>query len=194
MADSLPVPVPDGRDGDVTSSLSGLVLDSGASRAKEGRRPTVVADSWEDEEAWDPYDEDKDEEATTPKPPSPPPPTPAFPSEDALGASASSSSSSSTSLSSAAAAAAFWWEPETQPGPEAEADSSSARRPDKTDAVARRMIAAGLGIKAPKQSEDQKAYQKALLHQEKKRRELEKEEERRRREDAERAKAAVWND
>ncbi|PHH72723.1 hypothetical protein CDD82_5834 [Ophiocordyceps australis] len=69
-----------------------------------------------------------------------------------------------------------------------------SKRPEKTDAVARRMIAAGLGIKAPKQTEEQKAYQKAVREQEKKRRDRERAEEQKNREEAERAKAAMWND
>jgi len=56
------------------------------------------------------------------------------------------------------------------------------------------MIAAGLGLKVPKQTEDQRAYQKSIREQEKKRREQEKGEEERRRELAERARAAVWDD
>ncbi|PHH65816.1 hypothetical protein CDD81_1185 [Ophiocordyceps australis] len=69
-----------------------------------------------------------------------------------------------------------------------------SKRPEKTDAVARRMIAAGLGIKAPKQTEEQKAYQKAVREQEKKRRDRERAEEQKRRQETERAKAAMWND
>jgi hypothetical protein len=56
------------------------------------------------------------------------------------------------------------------------------------------MIAAGLGLKAPKQTEEQKAYQKSIREQERKRKEQEREEEKRRQEDSEKAKAAVWDD
>ena len=73
-------------------------------------------------------------------------------------------------------------------------DPRRPSRPEKTDAVARRMIAAGLGIKAPKQTEEQKAYQKAMKDQEKKRRELEKAAEQKKRDDAEKAKTAIWDD
>ncbi|RFU73157.1 hypothetical protein TARUN_9096, partial [Trichoderma arundinaceum] len=69
-----------------------------------------------------------------------------------------------------------------------------AKRPEKTDAVARRMIAAGLGLKAPKQTDEQRAYQRSIREQEKKKREVEKAEEERRREQTEKAKAAVWED
>ena len=60
--------------------------------------------------------------------------------------------------------------------------------------AARRMIAAGLGLKAPRQTEEQKAYQRSIREQERKRREQEREQEKRRQEEVERAKAAVWDD
>lgn len=68
------------------------------------------------------------------------------------------------------------------------------RRPEKTDAVARRMIAAGLGLKVPKQTEEQKEYQRSIREQERRRRDQERAEEKKRQEDAERAKAAIWDD
>ena len=58
----------------------------------------------------------------------------------------------------------------------------------------RRMIAAGLGLKAPKQTEEQRAYQKSIREQEKKRREQEREQEKKRQEEADKAKAAMWDD
>lgn len=69
-----------------------------------------------------------------------------------------------------------------------------ARRPEKTDAVARRLIAAGLGIKAPRQTEEQRAYQRSVREQEKKRREEAKAEEERKKAEEEKAKMAVWDD
>ncbi|KAK8105920.1 hypothetical protein PG999_009279 [Apiospora kogelbergensis] len=74
------------------------------------------------------------------------------------------------------------------------ASSSEPRRPEKTDAVARRMIASALGVKAPRATEEQRAYDRALREKERKRRELEKQEEQRRAEQAEKAKAAIWED
>jgi hypothetical protein len=56
------------------------------------------------------------------------------------------------------------------------------------------MIAAGLGLKAPKQTEEQRAYQRSVREQEKKRREQEKEEAKKRQADVEKAKAAIWDD
>ncbi|PHH72039.1 hypothetical protein CDD80_4816 [Ophiocordyceps camponoti-rufipedis] len=68
------------------------------------------------------------------------------------------------------------------------------RRPEKTDAVARRMIAAGLGLKAPKQTAEQSAYQKSIREQERKRRDQQRADEQKRKEEAEKAKAAIWDD
>lgn len=66
------------------------------------------------------------------------------------------------------------------------------KRPEKTDAVAKRMIAGALGIRAPKKTEEQKRYEQAIKESEKGRREREREEVRRREEAAERAKREIW--
>ena len=67
-------------------------------------------------------------------------------------------------------------------------------RPEKTDAVAKRMIAGALGVKAPKKTEEQKAYDRAIRENEIKRRNQEREAAARAKEEAERAKAAVWDE
>ena len=67
-------------------------------------------------------------------------------------------------------------------------------RPEKTDAVAKRMIAGALGVRAPKKTEEQKAYDRVVKEKEIKRRNAEKEAAARAKEEAERAKAAVWED
>ena len=72
--------------------------------------------------------------------------------------------------------------------------SAATKRPEKTDAVARRMIASALGVKVPKQTEEQKAYDRAMREKERRRREEERERERKREEEAARAKQAVWDD
>jgi hypothetical protein len=68
------------------------------------------------------------------------------------------------------------------------------RRPETTTATASRMIAAGLGVKAPKRTEEQREYDKAVREKERKRIEGEKKEAERRREEVSRARAAVWED
>ncbi|OAA74713.1 hypothetical protein LEL_08294 [Akanthomyces lecanii RCEF 1005] len=163
---------------EMSSRLSNLTLNknkpSSKSKAKE-----EVADSWEDEDI-----SDEPEEPTTPKAsasanaPVAPPPTPATPSFTRPPDN--------------------WGSPETFISPQSSSSSSAAardgRRPEKTDAVARRLIAAGLGLKAPKQTEEQRAYQKSVREQERKRRDEERAEQQRRAEAAERAKAAMWDD
>jgi hypothetical protein len=67
-------------------------------------------------------------------------------------------------------------------------------RPEKTDAVAKRMIAGALGVKGPKKTEEQRAYDKAIKEKEMKRRNQEKEAVARAKEEAEKAKAAIWDD
>lgn len=74
------------------------------------------------------------------------------------------------------------------------AGSGPIKRPEKTDAVARRMIAGALGLKAPKLTDEQKAYEKAMKEKERKRREEERAAEKKREAEAEKAKAAIWED
>jgi len=55
------------------------------------------------------------------------------------------------------------------------------------------MIAAGLGVKVPKRTEEQRAYDRAVKEQEIKRRNHEKAVEEKQKEEAERAKRAIWD-
>ena len=145
--------------------MSKLTISPPSAKAT-AKSKSPVADSWEDEDV-------SDEEPQTPKTPqvgtSAPPPTP-------INANYSHQSTSSYGSSRSGD------------------DSPAERRPEKTDAVARRMIAAGLGLKAPKQTEEQKAYQRSIREQEKKKREQEKADEARRQEEVVKAKAAIWED
>lgn len=68
------------------------------------------------------------------------------------------------------------------------------RRPEKSTATASRLIAAGLGMKAPKKSDEAKQYDRAIREQEIRRKNREKELQQREREADEKLKAAVWND
>ncbi|KAI5250390.1 hypothetical protein E4T47_01361 [Aureobasidium subglaciale] len=72
--------------------------------------------------------------------------------------------------------------------------ASSERRPEKTNAVAHRLIAGALGVKVPRRTEEQRAYDKAMREQEKKKRDLEREAKKKAEEDAVKAKAAIWDD
>jgi len=72
--------------------------------------------------------------------------------------------------------------------------TGSNTRPEKTDAVAKRLIAGALGVRAPKKTEEQRAYERAVKEKEVKRRNGEKEAKIRSEEEAKRAKAAAWDD
>ncbi|KAL2258061.1 hypothetical protein VTK26DRAFT_8776 [Humicola hyalothermophila] len=80
-----------------------------------------------------------------------------------------------------------------QTGNGRDSSSSSSRRPEKTDAVARRMIASALGMKAPRMTDEQRAYDRAVREKERKRREEEKERERKREEEIVKARQAIWD-
>lgn len=71
---------------------------------------------------------------------------------------------------------------------------SEDRRPEKTTAVASRLIAAGIGQKAPKRTKEQREYDQAVRLLEKKKRDAVKQEESDEKEASERAKKAIWDD
>lgn len=77
---------------------------------------------------------------------------------------------------------------------ERERRGDTDRRQDKTDAVAKRLIAGALGVKVPKKTEEQRAYERAVKEKEIKRRKEEKEMEERRKKEAEEMKKKVWDD
>lgn len=189
-----------GKD-DIASTISKLSIGSAkqATPSKKSKEP--VADSWEDEDVSDDEaeaaaeaededeDQDKDVDAGISTPsslatPAVPPPTPASPlGYESPHEWASLASQSQSPMATTASASG------TGSG-----SGTPARRPEKTDAVARRLIAAGLGIKAPRQTDEQRAYQRSVREQEKKKREEAKAEEERRRAETEKAKMAVWDD
>ncbi|CAD0113359.1 unnamed protein product [Aureobasidium uvarum] len=72
--------------------------------------------------------------------------------------------------------------------------TSSERRPEKTNAVAHRLIAGALGVKVPRRTEEQRAYDKSMREQEKRKRDQEREAKKKAEEDAAKAKAAIWDD
>ncbi|KAJ5731869.1 hypothetical protein N7493_003350 [Penicillium malachiteum] len=74
------------------------------------------------------------------------------------------------------------------------AASGSARRPEKQTAVASRLIAGALGIRAPKRTEEERAYDRAIKEQEIKRRNREREEAAKAKEKEEKLKMSVWTD
>ncbi|KAM3507281.1 hypothetical protein MY11210_007204 [Beauveria gryllotalpidicola] len=134
-----------------------------------------VADSWEDEDVSEP------DEPTTPKATSSTGPTPAAPP-------------SATSATPSFGPPDDGWVHQGGLPQSFSARDGGGRRPEKTDAVARRLISAGLGLKAPKQTDEQRAYQKSVREHERKRREQERAEQQQRADASERAKTAVWDD
>ncbi|KAL4969170.1 uncharacterized protein BDV14DRAFT_118861 [Aspergillus stella-maris] len=194
--------------GEKTSSIQDIArpklttsaINTGISSTKRSKK-TPVADSWEDEADED-DGSDIDNEPSTQGTTSPavtdslgtspavaegpldPPPTPISPqtSQPWVGTSggydprAGGQTSRSRSTSGAGVAA-----------------RDPNRRPEKQTAVAGRLIAGALGIRAPKRTEEQRAYDRAVKEQEIKRKNREKEEAARVREEEEKAKAAVWD-
>ena len=160
------------------STLNKLSINSQPAKAPAASKKKEVAESWEDEDSGD--DTDVPNSALQPNSfPSAPPPTPISPSISSsdrdtfvnpYGYGGGSSSSLSPSTTRAGA------------------------RPEKTDAVAKRLIAGALGVRPPKMTEEQRAYDRAVKEKEIKRRNLEKEAAAKAEEDAAKAKAAAWND
>ncbi|KAF2855853.1 hypothetical protein T440DRAFT_504406 [Plenodomus tracheiphilus IPT5] len=68
------------------------------------------------------------------------------------------------------------------------------KRPEKTTAVAGRLIAGALGVRAPKRTEEEREFDRVVREKERRRRAEEKEREAREAEERERRKKAVWDD
>jgi len=174
----------------ITSSLSGLTLKPSAPAGNKGakagtpKKPDPVADSWEDDSGSDtesPSGRDRGVDEMNAGTQAPPP-TPISPNYNTSG------SRPFPPITGASPTYPPGFDEDDAPG------SGPIKRPEKTDAVARRMIAGALGMRAPKQTEEQRAYDKALREKERKRREEEREQERRRQAEAEKAKQSVWDD
>ncbi|KAJ5816036.1 hypothetical protein N7447_008269 [Penicillium robsamsonii] len=75
----------------------------------------------------------------------------------------------------------------------ASAQGAPTRRPEKQTAVAERMIAGALGIRAPKRTEQQRAYDRSVKEQEIRRRNREREEKAKAKEEEEKMKASIWS-
>ncbi|KAL5356966.1 hypothetical protein BJX96DRAFT_172096 [Aspergillus floccosus] len=182
------------------SSLSDLSLSTKAA-IKDIPRPTprpipkkkapVVADSWEDEADTVSSSDELASSSNNPdialspsvtaEGPLDPPPTPISPQTSNPWAATPTYTSSGP----------------TSAAPSRASDSRSptpSRRPEKQTAVAGRMIAGALGLRAPKRTEEQRAYDRAVKEQEIKRRNREREEAAKAKEAEEQAKAAIWDE
>lgn len=175
----------------IASGLAELSLKPTAPASNKGAKTgastkaAVVADSWEDESGSDTESAPDrggrgadDGHAGTQAPP----PTPISPTYN---------TSSGRPFNPVADASATY-----PPGFDENdtAGSGAVKRPEKTDAVARRMIAGALGVRVPKQTEEQRAYEKAMREKERKQREEDRDKEKRRQAEVEKAKQAVWED
>lgn len=154
---------------------------------KSNKQKAEVADSWEDDLSVSGSDTETETEAsststTTAKigisspsskseGPLAPPPTPATDNGEFLPQ----------------------WNNSRAQGAAAPPRDSPRARPEKQTAVASRMIAGALGIRAPKRTEEQRAYDRAVKEKEMKRRNKAKEEAARAQEEEEKAKSAVWD-
>ncbi|KAK2799903.1 hypothetical protein FQN50_008296 [Emmonsiellopsis sp. PD_5] len=173
------------------SSLKNLTINTNTSTNKKKPAPkkkksSPVADSWEDESLSSASEnEDNDDDITPPASATVKSPTTS---------SAGTNAPPPTPVSPQTGPFLPRWE-DTNPNlPPSTASRSSApdRRPEKQTAVANRMIAGALGIRAPKRTEEQRAYDRAVREKEAKRLEREREVERERKRAEEKAKEAVW--
>lgn len=175
----------------VMESLSIDSLKIQPHQRSKGTQEAEVAESWEDEELDSGTETPTEAPGPSLKqinsnddPPGPPPPTPISPAQ-------------SNPL--------YDWSPAHQlgggrpqpvsgsgPGTPRSDSDSERKRPEKTTATAGRMIAASLGLKAPKKTEEQRQYERATKEQEIKRRNREKEMKEQESVDDEKAKAAMW--
>ena len=165
---------------EMESKLGCLSLDVGLDEGATAPKPkgkTALADSWDQESISDSDPETGDASSNhQPSVPNAPPPTPISPSLHPIWGSG----------------------PGTQNGGYMSASTrdrgqEEKRRPEKSTAAVGRLIAGALGVKAPKKTEEQKAYDRAIKEQEIKRKKREKAAEEREREEAERARSAVWD-
>lgn len=167
-------------------------LSSSLDKLQIGRQSKTVGpvDSWEDEEEGGTGSTTPVRPSSSSQYPGPPPPTPASPSF-----------SSQTTLKGFPFQTfppygmnGAYDSPERSAGPSPAGREGVEKRPEKTTAVATRLIAAGIGQKVPRRTKEQREYDQAMQLQGKKKRDLAKEEEERAKQEKERAKQAVWDD
>ncbi|KAL8787161.1 MAG: hypothetical protein Q9213_002377 [Squamulea squamosa] len=169
----------------IETSLKSLNI-SNQDRIQPNARP--VAESWEDENeeeeaAASPSSnssDDVDETATPRYVPSAPPPTPISPS--------------ARKGDTAWGDFPLTYSPQSSIGRSSPAQATPSHRPEKSTATAGRMIAGALGVKAPKRSEEAKAYERAVREKESKRIAREREERKEEEERRQQARRQVWED
>ncbi|KAJ9609959.1 hypothetical protein H2200_006289 [Cladophialophora chaetospira] len=177
------------------SKLSSLHIDLPSNpKAIPGKKRADVADSWEDDDPEETSNNQTpvDGLGSSLKPVKssdpalgPPPPTP-------ISAGGQYVDWSPAQVLGGGRPSTRPYTPPASSPPQTDSDKDR-RRPEKTTATASRMIAAGLGMKPQKKTEEQKQYDRAVREQEMRRRNREKEEVERQREADEKIKAAVWD-
>jgi len=167
----------------LSENMSDLQISAGGQGKSNKRKPKKeeVADSWEDEISSSGSSTETEEEVQpqpSTEPPSVPSPTPSSPAADSfpysnptIPAISSGNGVSSTTTRT------------TRPQP-------GDKRPEKSTVAASRLIASALGVRAPKMTQEQREYERAVREKEKRRREEEKEKAK----EEERKIAAVWED
>jgi hypothetical protein len=127
--------------------------------------------------------------------PSPPPPTPASPTVRTKATASNSPYHTQPPYGmngSVDGAATGAGRSSTPTGRSGAADPD--KRPEKTTSTAARLIAAGLGQRPPKRTEEERKYDQAMRVQEKKKRDAAKAEEQKKKDDLEKAKKSIWED
>ena len=158
------------------------VADSWEAELSGSDTETEDVDSGKSEAKGSPHDSLQPLSTSTSRdiPPNPPPPTPASPTQfeypDNVPYSLNSNLSDSGSRSSS------------------RGGGSLDKRPEKTTAVAGRRIAGALGVRAPKRTDEEREYDRAMREKERKRRNEEREREKKEAEEREARKKAVWDD
>lgn len=149
-------------------------------------------DSWEDEDAESTPIDERVQRLSPPAGdfPGAPPTSPASPS---VRTKATSSGSPWQTFPPYGLNGSFEAESENHSPPQS-TKADPERRPEKTTSVASRLIAAGIGAKLPKRTQEQREYDQAIKMQEKKKRDAAKEAELKIKRDTEKAKAAIWED
>jgi len=169
---------------ELESTLNKLSLASENNKTQTAltkNKKAPVAESWEDAELEDMGDDEVETPLTIQESreyPHAPPPTPISPASPYSGRGADRFSQFAET-----------WTPSVE-----RISERNEKRPEKTDAVAKRLIAGALGVRAPKKTEEQKAYEKAIKEKETKRIKAEKEAKQKAEVEAAKAKASVWED
>ena len=176
------------------SSLSKLHLSKDKTGPKK-QKAVEPADSWEDaaEEESSGSDTETELEITSSSDyPAPPPPTPSSPSFEIVssnpgsipyfGVECAEKNRSSTNASTHS----------RRGGSGLTSRDGDDKRPEKSTAVASRLIAAGIGQETPRRTKEQREYDQAMKLQEKKRRDHARDEEERQKAEALKAKRDVW--